>query len=222
MQIVLRNIFKSYHETQQVVLNDISLNINQGDSIAITGPSGSGKSTLLNMLGTLDIPSSGEVLIDGKSTRDFISNDLALLRNKKIGFVFQTHLLLPQLTVLENILLPVIPQDKTMKKLAPERARNLLNEVGLADRTGSYPGKMSVGECQRIAVVRALINEPELILADEPTGSLDHNSAERLSDLFMELRSKHSFTLVAVTHSQDLAKRMQVVYQLINGKLSVN
>lgn len=205
-----------------MVLNDISLNINQGDSIAITGPSGSGKSTLLNMLGTLDIPSSGEVLIDGKSTRDFISNDLALLRNKKIGFVFQTHLLLPQLTVLENILLPVIPQDKTMKKLAPERARNLLNEVGLADRTGSYPGKMSVGECQRIAVVRALINEPELILADEPTGSLDHNSAERLSDLFMELRSKHSFTLVAVTHSQDLAKRMQVVYQLINGKLSVN
>jgi lipoprotein-releasing system ATP-binding protein len=173
-------------------------------------------------LGTLDFPSSGEVLLNGISTTTLSSEELVKMRNNTIGFVFQTHLLLPQLTVMENILLPVIPQDKDRQKKAPERAERLLNIVGLSDKTTSFPGEMSVGECQRVAVVRALINEPELLLADEPTGSLDHDSAEILSDMIIEIKRQQSFTLVAVTHSPDLAKRMETIYKLINGKITVD
>jgi ABC-type lipoprotein export system ATPase subunit len=193
-----------------------------GSAVAVVGPSGSGKSTLLNLLGTLDFPTSGAVLIDGKSTASLSSEELVKLRNSHIGFIFQTHLLLPQLTVLENVLLPVIPQDKIKQMSAPERAVHLIDSVGLADKTHRFPGEMSVGECQRVAVIRALINQPELLLADEPTGSLDHDSAEILVDMLMELRKIQPFTLVAVTHSADLAKRMEITYKLINGKISDN
>ena len=128
----------------------------------------------------------------------------------------------PSLLFIENVLLPVIPQDKIKQKSAPERAYRLLDSVGLADKAHRFPGEMSVGECQRVAVIRALINQPELLLADEPTGSLDHDSAEILIDLLMELRKIQPFTLVAVTHSADLAKRMETTYKLINGKISDN
>ena len=222
MRIELHNITKRYDGNPRPVLDNISFKLSEGIALAVVGPSGSGKSTLLNLLGTLDFPTAGEVLINGKSTASLSSEELAKLRNNHIGFVFQTHLLLPQLTVLENVLLPVIPQDKIKQKSAQKRAYRLIDSVGLADKAHRFPGEMSVGECQRVAVIRALINQPELLLADEPTGSLDHDSAEILVDLLMELRQIQPFTLVAVTHSSDVAKRMEITYQLINGKISVN
>lgn len=218
MVIELNHITKKYGDNHPV-LDSISFKINEGTSLAITGPSGSGKSTLLNLLGTLDFPTSGTVNINEKPTCDFTANELTELRNKRIGFVFQSHLLLPQLTVLENILLPVIPREKKFQKQAPERALQLLDVVGLSGKINCFPGEMSVGECQRVAVVRSLINEPELLLADEPTGSLDHDSAEALSEMLMKLRNIHGFTLVVVTHSADLAKRMETNCKLVNGKI---
>lgn len=222
MLIELKNISKRYDGSTGPILDDISIQISNGSTLAIVGPSGSGKSTLLNLLGTLDFPSSGDVLLEGIPTSKMKQEELIGIRNNKIGFVFQTHLLLPQLTVLENVLLPVMPQNKTRQKQALEKARSLLDSVGLADKINSFPGKMSVGECQRVAVVRSLINGPELLLTDEPTGSLDHDSAERLSDMLIDLQKQYSFTLVAVTHSTELAKRMKVTYKLVNGKISVN
>jgi lipoprotein-releasing system ATP-binding protein len=222
MRIELHKITKRYNGNPFPVLDDISFEIAEGSSVAVVGPSGSGKSTLLNLLGTLDFPTSGEVLFNGKATTSLESQELVKFRNSSIGFIFQTHLLLPQLTVLENVLLPAIPQDKVKQKSAPDRAYRLLDSVGLADKTHRFPGEMSVGECQRVAVIRALINQPELLLADEPTGSLDHDSAEKLVDMLMELRQIQPFTLVAVTHSSDVAKRMEITYQLMNGKISVN
>jgi lipoprotein-releasing system ATP-binding protein len=222
MLIELHKITKWYNGNLKPVLDNISLKITQGSAVAVVGPSGSGKSTLLNLLGTLDFPTTGEVYFNGVPTTSLIANELVKLRNNSIGFVFQTHLLLPQLTVMENVLLPVIPQDKYQQKYAPERACRLLDAVGLADKTHRFPGEMSIGECQRVAVVRALINEPELLLADEPTGSLDHDSAEVLNDMIMELKRKNNFTLVAVTHSSDLAKRMEITFKLMNGKITAN
>jgi ABC-type lipoprotein export system ATPase subunit len=221
MQLELDRITKEYNGNRPV-LDNITLTIQEGSSMAIVGPSGSGKSTLLNMMGTLDFPSSGEVKINGKSTRELQVNELNELRNKKIGFVFQTHLLLPQLTTLENVLLPVIPRDKSYQKLAPQRAMQLLEIVGLSDKINRLPGEMSVGECQRVAVVRALINEPELLLTDEPTGSLDHDSALLLGDMLIRLRNESRFTLITVTHSADLAGLMDKTYKLVNGKITEN
>jgi lipoprotein-releasing system ATP-binding protein len=221
MQIELDRITKQYNGNRPV-LENITLTINEGSSVAIAGPSGSGKSTLLNLLGTLDFPSEGEVRINGKSTRALTTNELNELRNEKIGFVFQTHLLLPQLTTLENVLLPVIPRDKSYQKPARERAAQMLDFVGLSDKVNRLPGEMSVGECQRVAVVRALINEPELLLTDEPTGSLDHDSAASLGEMLIRLRNERKFTLIAVTHSSDLAALMDKTYKLVNGKISVN
>ena len=222
MHIELNSITKLYDDNPRPVLDNISFKLSEGSAVAVVGPSGSGKSTLLNLLGTLDFPTAGEVLLNGKSTTSLTTEELVKLRNDNIGFIFQTHLLLPQLTVLENVLLPVIPQDKIKQKSAPDRAYRLIDSVGLADKTHRFPGEMSVGECQRVAVIRALINQPELLLADEPTGSLDHDSAELLIDMLMELRKIQPFTLVAVTHSADLAKRMEITYKLINGKISGN
>jgi lipoprotein-releasing system ATP-binding protein len=220
MRIELHNVSKLYDGNPRPVLDNISLKLSGGSAVAVVGPSGSGKSTLLNLLGTLDFPTSGELLFNGESTSSMASEELVKMRNNNIGFIFQTHLLLPQLTVLENVLLPVIPQDKIKQKSAPERAHQLIDSVGLADKTHRFPGEMSVGECQRVAVIRALINQPELLLADEPTGSLDHDSAGLLIDMIMDLRKIQSFTLVAVTHSADLANRMEITYKLINGKIS--
>jgi lipoprotein-releasing system ATP-binding protein len=222
MLIELHKITKRYDDNIIPVLDNISLRLSEGSAVAVVGPSGSGKSTLLNLVGTLDFPTSGEVLFNRITTSSLTSDELAKLRNNSIGFVFQTHLLLPQLTVMENVLLPVIPQDKNQQKQAPGRACRLLDTVGLSDKTHRFPGELSVGECQRVAIVRALINEPELLLADEPTGSLDHDSAEILSDMIMELRRQYNFTLVAVTHSPDLAKRMEITYKLVNGRITAN
>jgi len=224
MLIQLQNISKNYQNLQtgikQDVLNDISLNIEKGESIAIVGPSGAGKSTLLNIMGTLDKPNKGKVNINEININTLDDKQLAEIRNKNIGFVFQMHHLLEQLNLLENVLLPTIPlNDKHLKKSARERALQLLKSIGLEDKLYSHPSQLSGGECQRAAVIRALINQPEIVLADEPTGSLDANSANQLGELLTKLNTDYGVALVIVTHSQELASKMSKVYELQNGQL---
>ncbi len=205
---------------RRTVLDELSLEINKGDRIAILGPSGSGKSTLLNVMSSLDVPNSGTVQIDGDEISSLNSDQLAQFRNKKIGFVFQSHHLLPQLSLLENVLLPYLPEkDKAVKKEAEKRALDLLGFVGLSNQIHQRPGQMSGGECQRAAVVRALIHEPKLILADEPTGSLDKESADQLAKLFVRINEEQAVTMVVVTHSQDLAQHMNRICRIEDGKI---
>lgn len=221
----LKNISKHYkNNTNQSreVLESIDFSLIKGDSIAIVGPSGSGKSTLLNILGTLDSPTAGEVIINGREIKGLKINELAQLRNEQIGFVFQQHYLLPQLSLIENILVPLIPVKKNeLHEKARARAVSLLEQVGLSDKLNRKPSELSVGECQRGAVVRALVNEPKLLLADEPTGSLDEKSAESLVHLLVQLNKEQHITLVMVTHSSHLASKLNKQYNLSNGKLKI-
>jgi len=214
------------------ILRDISFELGAGQSLAIMGPSGSGKTTLLNILGTLDTPSSGEVSILGRNPFTLSEGELALFRNATVGFVFQAHHLLPQCSVLENVLLPAI-----VRKTAPAtgaraalgspltrdetcaRALRLLERVGLQARLHDRPARLSGGERQRAAVVRALINAPRVLLADEPTGSLDHASAENVGSLLTELKREENLALIVVTHTPDLARRMDALVQLRDGAL---
>ena len=222
----LQNISKHYDQPgsgiRNVILNGISLSVGERDSIAIVGPSGSGKSTLLNLLGTLDRPSSGRVILDGTDTEALNENRLADIRNQFIGFVFQLHHLLPQLTLLENVLLPALPEkDPSVRKMTIERAKMLIERVGLKDQVHHRPVQMSVGECQRAAVVRALINQPRLLLADEPTGSLDAANADLLGQLLRELNTEQNLAVVVVTHSAELAAGMGKIYKLTSGSLNL-
>lgn len=222
--ISLEKISKHYENASSqkvhVVLDEISLTINKEDSIAIVGPSGSGKSTLLNIIGTLDVPSSGSMKFQDTRVDLLDDKDLSLLRNQKVGFVFQMHHLLPQLNVLENVLLPSIPNSSKKEKMdAFNRGTELLKQVGLEDHIHKFPGQLSGGECQRVTVVRALINKPDIILADEPTGSLDQNAAAQIGDLLVELQEKEKIALVVVTHSMELANKMKVKYRLEKAKL---
>jgi ABC-type lipoprotein export system ATPase subunit len=216
------------------VLTGISLEVACGETLAIVGPSGSGKSTLLQIIGTLDRPTRGEVLLDGNNLAALDDLGLAEVRNRQIGFVFQSHYLLPQCTVMENVLVPTLaktskaghplPADGTHgvtrpTESAPVRAERLLRRVGLAERLHHRPGQLSGGERQRVAVVRALINQPQLLLADEPTGALDHASATALGQLLVELNREEGVTLIVVTHALELAKRMGRVFELTEGKL---
>lgn len=208
------------------VLNDISLTLDGGGSLAIVGPSGSGKSTLLQIIGTLDRPSQGRVLLDGADLSRLDDLALAKARGTEIGFVFQSHYLLPQCTVWENVLVPTLAARPPSKgeggshgESHESRARRLLKRVGLADRLHHFPGQLSGGERQRVAVVRALINRPKLLLADEPTGALDQTSAEALAQLLVELNREENVTLIVVTHSRELAGRMGRVVELKSGKL---
>jgi lipoprotein-releasing system ATP-binding protein len=221
----LLNISKVYElpgtSVRNLVLDDISLSLSENESVAITGPSGSGKSTLLNIMGTLDHPTSGKVLLNGMIPADQDDTALAALRNKYIGFVFQLHHLLPQLTLIENILLPLMPEkDPGIQKMALDRALLLIERVGLTNQLQNRPAQLSVGECQRVAVVRALINQPRLLLADEPTGSLDAENASQLAQLIVDLKNEQKFSMVIVTHSMELAGRMDKIYRLASGKLS--
>ena len=205
------------------VLRDLTLEILAGESIAIVGPSGSGKSTFLNILGTLDRPTSGLVLFDRQDMSRLDDIQLAGVRNRQIGFIFQSHHLLPQCTVLENVLLPTLAnRDVALRNGAIERAGRLLEKVGLGTRLTHRPGQLSGGERQRVAVVRALINQPRLLLADEPTGALDRASAQSLADLLVQLNQDEGVTLVVATHALDLAKRMGRVLELRDGRLSPN
>ncbi|MHC5060886.1 MAG: ABC transporter ATP-binding protein [Planctomycetota bacterium] len=218
----LINVTKSYESPGGAdalcVLKDISLKVEQGQSLAVVGPSGSGKSTLLNIIGALDYPTSGEVLFEGQDLSGLSEAQLARVRNREIGFVFQLHHLLPQCTVLENVLIPTLA-GKAVKS-SQERASELLQRVGLEEWANHRPGELSGGQRQRVAVVRALINSPRLLLADEPTGSLDRESAENIFDLLVELNQSENVTLIAVTHSVRLAERLGCVLELGNGVLS--
>ena len=202
------------------VLSDVSLELGRGDSLAIVGPSGSGKSTLLQIIGTLDRPTSGSVSLGGQDLNGLDDLQIATVRNRQIGFVFQAHYLLPQCTVWENVLVPTLAcSDAALRDGAGERAERLLKRVGLGERKSHRPGELSGGERQRVAVVRALINQPKLLLADEPTGSLDHASAQALGQLLLELNREEGVTLIVVTHARDLARRMGRVLELKDGRL---
>ncbi|TAN36007.1 MAG: ABC transporter ATP-binding protein [Verrucomicrobia bacterium] len=202
------------------VLAGVNLMLSAGEAVAIIGPSGSGKSTLLNIMGTLDQPTAGQVLLAGRDLAALPENELAAIRNRQIGFVFQQHHLLPQCTILENVLLPTLTAPaKLQTEATRQRATRLLVRVGLQARLTHRPGQLSGGECQRVAVVRALINHPKLLLADEPTGSLDHATAVNLGQLLLELNREEGVALVLVTHSRELAARLPRILELRNGKL---
>ena len=212
----LRGVARRFADVE--VLRNIDLLIEAGESVAIVGPSGSGKSTLLNILGGLLPPSDGLVQFAGRDLSQMDADELAVFRNKEIGYVFQSHHLLPQCTALENVLIPTLVGEKDLA--AADRARRLLDEVGLGDRRNHRPAQLSGGECQRVAVVRALINKPRLLLADEPTGSLDAKAAGQLGELLCKLNETESVALVMVTHSRDLARRMARTLDLRDGTLA--
>lgn len=199
------------------VLKGVELKIQAGESLAIVGPSGCGKSTLLNCMGGLDRPDAGEILFKGSSLSAYTPQELAGFRNREVAFVLQQHHLLPQCTVLENVLIPTLVASE--REGAPERALALLEEVGLKERLHHRPQELSGGECQRVAVVRALINKPALLLADEPTGSLNEENALMLVDLLLQLNREQGMAVVMVTHSLALAQRLGKVCRLHDGKL---
>ncbi len=202
------------------VLKDITIKLEQGQALVIVGPSGSGKSTLLNIIGTLDRPSAGRVLFDGRDLAELDDTELARIRNRDIGFVFQLHHLLGQCTVLENVLVPtLVDKGRVSKREVHQRAVSLLERVGLGGHLLHRPGELSGGERQRVAVVRALINKPRLLLADEPTGSLDEDSSRNIAELLVELNRSEQVTLIVVTHSLGLAERIGQVMELSNGLL---
>jgi lipoprotein-releasing system ATP-binding protein len=200
------------------VLRGVDFTIDAGESAAIVGPSGCGKSTLLNLIGTLDKPTSGSITFDGRDIQALSNAEVATFRNRSIGFVFQSHHLLPQCSALENVLVPTLVNSES--KDARERAIQLLDRVGLSDRKDYRPGLLSGGERQRVAVVRALINQPRLLLADEPTGSLSPEGAQDLAHLILELNREYNMALIVVTHAVDVAETMEKVYEFDAGKLS--
>jgi ABC-type lipoprotein export system ATPase subunit len=220
--IQLTNVSKSYTDpgsgAQVPVLRGINLSIEAGESVAVVGPSGCGKSTLLNILGTLDLPDSGDITFDGQALISLTAKQLAAVRSQKIGFIFQLHHLMPQCSVLENVLLPTLAL-KSPPADALLRAESLLEEVGLKDRMNWKPAQLSGGERQRVAFVRALINQPRLILADEPTGALDETSADTLTDLLLKLQKSSGVTLIMVTHHRAQADRMGRVLTIHEGAL---
>jgi len=223
MLLQLQNITKGYGEpgthSYRPVLKELDLEVDKGEKIAIVGPSGSGKTTLLNLVGALDQPEKGIILFDGKEITSYSKTELANFRNKHLGFIFQLHHLMPQLTLIENVLLPLLPQGKSISKENKEWAEHLIQKVGIWEQREQKPSQLSGGECQRTAVVRALINKPELLLADEPTGALDEENANALTELLVNLSDEEGVTLISVTHAAALADRMDKKYTLKNGIL---
>lgn len=201
------------------ILDGISTELERGQNMAVIGDSGSGKSTFLHIAGTLDSPSSGNVCLIGKDLTKLDENQLANFRNENIGFIFQEHHLLPQLTALENVLLPIVATGATDSD-SIQRGKDLLDSVGLSDRLDHRPAALSGGERQRVAVARALIREPILLLADEPTGSLDQANAEKTGQLLLDLQNQHNMILICVTHSSKLASVFQNKSRLADGRLA--
>lgn len=202
------------------VLDDLSLQVKEGEGIAILGPSGSGKTTLLNLVGGLDSPDAGRVVFRDQEITAYSGQEIDLYRNRQIGFVFQFHHLLPQCTLLENVLIPTLVQsDRTSRARSAERAEVLMKRVGIWEFRNKLPGILSGGECQRAAVVRAMINSPSILLADEPTGALDSRNVENMADLLLELNREDGLTLMVVTHSIELARRMERTLEIREGKL---
>jgi len=219
-KLSVENIAKQFPTRAEplVVLRDVSLELEQDENVAIVGPSGSGKSTLLSIIGTLDKPTAGRVVLDGQDPAELKESRLADFRNRRIGFVFQDHHLLPQCTVLENVLLPSVAGGPTRPETI-DRARVLLDRVGLSERLDHRPAELSGGERQRTALARALINRPALLLADEPTGNLDRSTATRVGELLLELQRQEQMMLIVVTHSERLAELMSRQFELDDGSL---
>ncbi|MEI8351239.1 MAG: ABC transporter ATP-binding protein [bacterium] len=220
MLITLRQISKVYHmdEVDVPALRSVTANIDAGEFVAVMGHSGSGKSTLLNLLGCLDRPDSGSYVLDGEETSRLGSDQLALIRNRKIGFVFQNFNLLARTSALENVELPLYYGPHISGAERRERARSLLVRLGLQDRLGHHPGQLSGGQQQRVAIARALVNQPPLILADEPTGNLDSRSSSDIMALFQEL-NREGITIVMVTHEPDIAQFAKRVITMRDGEI---
>jgi len=218
--LIIKGVNKSFLQ-RGLVLDNLDLTVNEGDSIAVTGPSGSGKTTLLNIIGLLDKPDSGDILFRGKPILGFTPDESSDYRNRNIGFVFQDHLLLPHLNVEENIMLPLfatgISEDEYNEK--KKYAAELMEKTGITGLSSKYPSRISGGEAQRVTLVRALINKPSLLLADEPTGSLDLKNASILGDLLTMLNIETGTAMIVATHSADLASRMKIHLKLENGRL---
>lgn len=217
--IQLSNISKIYHmgNVDLTVLNDVSLSIKQGELIAIVGPSGSGKSTLMNIIGCLDRPTSGQYLFENREISSLSDDELAAVRNRKIGFVFQTFNLLPRFSALKNVEVPLV-YSGVPARARKERALPLLELVGLAERIQHKPTELSGGQQQRVAIARALVNDPPLLLADEPTGNLDSKSGEDILSILMDLH-KQGVTIVIVTHDRDVAARCKRIIALKDGRI---
>ncbi len=215
------NLSKSFQKdgTRMEILKNLDFEISSGESVAILGASGAGKSTLLHILGTLDHPTSGNLFINGEDVFGYDERKIAELRNRKIGFVFQFHHLLPEFSSLENVMMPALINGMP-KREARNRAEFVLNEVSLGDRVTHKPGELSGGEQQRVAVARAVIMEPDIILADEPTGNLDTETGERVQDVLINLNKTRNITLIIVTHNQTLAERLDRSIGLRDGKIS--
>ncbi len=218
--IQLKNVHKIYDmgENKVKALNDISLEIREGDFVALMGPSGSGKSTAMNLVGSLDVPTSGKIFLDGNDISKLTESDLAQIRGKKIGFIFQSFNLIPNLTAIENVMLPMMFQGKTIEE-RQKKGEELLALVELKERKDHYPNQLSGGQQQRVAIARSLANDPEVILADEPTGNLDTRTGEIVMEFLSKL-NKQGRTIIMVTHSPELAqKHAKTVYWLKDGRL---
>jgi len=218
--IEVKNLCKSYISGAKLlnVLDNIDLSIQQGDFISLMGPSGSGKSTLLNIMGTMDTPNSGEIWIAGKQVTHMRENQLAMFRLKHIGFVFQFHYLLPEFSIEENVAMPLMIRGQNRLE-AIENAREMLDYLGMSERMHHFPAEISGGEKQRAAIGRALINKPDILLADEPTGNLDKETGSKVLNLFKKIQKDMNQTFFLVTHNDQIAKIAEINYYLDNGKL---
>ena len=216
----VRNLYKSYGEgpAKVEVLKGIDLTVEAGDTVAMVGPSGAGKSTLLHVMGTIDRPTSGEVLFDGEPIFSLPDQPLAAFRNRSIGFVFQFHHLLPEFSALENVMMPLLIGGEK-RSTAEGRAKGLLNDVGLSHRVTHRPGELSGGEQQRVAIARALVREPRLLLADEPTGNLDMKTSEEVHALLYSIQRTTGISLVIVTHNEHLAAGMARTVRFVDGRI---
>ena len=216
--ISLKNITKTFKGLDAPVLNNLNLQLNKSENIAISGVSGSGKSTLLHLMAGLDYPNSGSVHHNNKNIGNLSQNDLSKVRNQLIGFIYQSHHLLPDFSALENVVMPLLIRGGKYQS-NHNKAIKILKKLGLSNRLDHYPHQLSGGERQRVAIGRALINEPQIILADEPTGNLDRSNAKVVFDLFINLAKEYGSTIVLVTHDPELARKMKKIYHLSAGKL---
>ena len=215
----LTDICKDYQQGKEPVrvLKNICMTVEKGDYLAIMGPSGSGKTTLMNIIGCLDVPTSGSYELDGRNLKDLSDDDLADVRNKHIGFVFQHFHLLPKMTALDNVALPLLYADIPLKERR-ERAAEALKAVGLGERMEFFPNQLSGGQCQRVAIARAMVSRPALLLADEPTGALDTKSGRQIMEIFRQL-SADGMTIVMITHELAIAQQADKIYRILDGEL---
>ena len=216
--ISLKNITKTFKGLDVPVLSNLNLQLNKSENIAISGVSGSGKSTLLHLMAGLDYPNSGSVELNNKNIANLSQNDLSIMRNQLIGFIYQSHHLLPDFSALENVVMPLLIRGGKYQS-NHNKAIKILKKLGLSNRLDHYPHQLSGGERQRVAIGRALINEPQIILADEPTGNLDRSNAKVVFDLFINLAKEYGSSIVLVTHDPELARKMKKIYHLSAGKL---